>query len=446
MTELTARDAFIAALDERDLMIKVMEREPESMDQAYKIAERLELYKQIPGAPEPELKSKTSTKVRSTSAADDGLLQTLLESQKSMLETQKNPQKQIAALTETMKKSNALPSKSDGSVKIPTGKPKGACHHCQKPGHYRPECPEWLAQHSEAKAENPTTRSVTSRDNSIDKANATAASRKKYAASRPVGPENIKVAPLYCFTDGDMTLNETGLPDVTKMTHAVWLDFIRRTPPPVTPTPPAPPMLPERRMVPTCLNLDDAVCLVSALAGEAVQEEVCSIGNPFYVEVSIGKGRYSALLDTGSEVTLIPERLAKATQLRLSSCKLRAANGTEINLAGEWRTNMKIETLNLPVTFLASDQIDEVLIGVDWMRTNQCLLSFVDFTISVRGRRFPLLQRSVKNTCHRVVLDSDVEVPARSEMTVSGRVVFANLRDKWSNTWVAESADCAPGV
>ena len=44
-----ARDAFIAALDDRDLMIKVMEREPATMDQAYKIAERMELYKKNSG-------------------------------------------------------------------------------------------------------------------------------------------------------------------------------------------------------------------------------------------------------------------------------------------------------------------------------------------------------------------------------------------------------------
>ena len=44
-TEIMARDAFIAALDDRDLTIKVMEREPATMDQAYKIAEQMELYK-----------------------------------------------------------------------------------------------------------------------------------------------------------------------------------------------------------------------------------------------------------------------------------------------------------------------------------------------------------------------------------------------------------------
>ena len=39
-----AKDAFIDALDDKELMIRVMEREPQTLDEAYKIAERMELY------------------------------------------------------------------------------------------------------------------------------------------------------------------------------------------------------------------------------------------------------------------------------------------------------------------------------------------------------------------------------------------------------------------
>ena len=48
LSEIMARDAFVNALQDRDLIIKVMEREPTSLDQAFKIAERMELYKTFP--------------------------------------------------------------------------------------------------------------------------------------------------------------------------------------------------------------------------------------------------------------------------------------------------------------------------------------------------------------------------------------------------------------
>ena len=60
MSELAAKDAFIDALDDRELMIKVCEREPGTLDQAYKIAERMELYQKIPSGKETEFKTKTA--------------------------------------------------------------------------------------------------------------------------------------------------------------------------------------------------------------------------------------------------------------------------------------------------------------------------------------------------------------------------------------------------
>ena len=47
MSEIMARDAFVSALQDRDLILKVMEREPQTLDQAFKIAERMELYKAL---------------------------------------------------------------------------------------------------------------------------------------------------------------------------------------------------------------------------------------------------------------------------------------------------------------------------------------------------------------------------------------------------------------
>ena len=57
----------------------------------------------------------------------------------------------------------ALPAVSTGIVKAPASKYKGLCHHCHKPGHYRPDCPDRAGNKSEAPSEEqPTTRTVTS--------------------------------------------------------------------------------------------------------------------------------------------------------------------------------------------------------------------------------------------------------------------------------------------
>ena len=59
--------------------------------------------------------------------------------------------------------------------------------------------------------------------------------------------------------------------------------------------------------------------------------------------------RYLAMLDTGSEVTLLPKRLAYLSKVRYFTRKLRAANGTNITLIGEWDTIVEIGDLKVPV-------------------------------------------------------------------------------------------------
>ena len=87
---------------------------------------------------------------------------------------------------------------------------------------------------------------------------------------------------------------------------------------------------------------------------------VRSVGKSVYIELVIGNSRHKAMLDTGSDVTLIPAGIADLSQIRGSNRKLRAANGTLINLLGEWKTTVRVENLHLSMEFLVSDQIDEI--------------------------------------------------------------------------------------
>ena len=41
--------------------------------------------------------------------------------------------------------------------------------------------------------------------------------------------------------------------------------------------------------------------------------------------------------------------------------------------------------LRVAMNFIVSDQIDEILIGIDWLREHKCLLSFADLTITLQG-------------------------------------------------------------
>ena len=133
LSEVMARDAFVNALQDRDLMIKVLKREPATLEQAYKIAERLELYRSLPVGSEEDGNMKLTVKVRHTKTLpDDKLLQSLAESQKAL-------QKQIVALTKAFQNSRTTEQASDPVQATPNGS-RVICHYCQKPGHYKSDC------------------------------------------------------------------------------------------------------------------------------------------------------------------------------------------------------------------------------------------------------------------------------------------------------------------
>ena len=145
-------------------------------------------------------------------------------------------------------------------------------------------------------------------------------------------------------------------------------------------------------------------------------------------------------------MTLLPKHLADLSQLNRSSRTLRAANGTLINIVGEWKTVVTIGPVSVSMNFIVSDQIDELLVGIDWMRDNNCVLSFADSTLELQGYRFPLLTETKSGSCNRVILEKGVILPAKSEAMVSCKVVYADLHKKLPAVGITGNKECTPGV
>lgn len=66
-TEIVSKDAFLEALRGRELSLKVREREPKSLDEAYRTALHLEAYQR---KSESEDRRRPTTRVRGTAEAD----------------------------------------------------------------------------------------------------------------------------------------------------------------------------------------------------------------------------------------------------------------------------------------------------------------------------------------------------------------------------------------
>ena len=473
MTLITARDAFIDALNDRDLMIKVMEREPSNLDQAYKIAERLELYQRLPGGRESETKSKVASKVRGTISESDPLLQSIVETQKLM-------QKQLTVLSESLKKDRQTETKSGDVIKAPSSNLRGLCHQCHQPGHYQMQCPERPKRKENETATGATTRCVRSRDSSRHqntddesssffvrpirsgqnrrptkvKKQAAETSRRNEAADltsatppAESNPSRLKDDPPSSLqvegSTRDNRLHSSG-PVRDLIVNHEWMRYMQKYPPHehwVPPAPPGhwvppaqpehwvPPAQPDKRISSTQprvpptqlltetseLRPDERAKKNSNNQLNSDEEEgeagtnVCTAGNTYYIEIKLGKKRCSRLIDTGSEVTLLPKHLADLSRMNRSSRRFEAANGTQINMVGDGRTTVAVGLLQVSMNYIVSDQINEILIGADWLREHECVMAYSDATVRVRGDQIPSFVKGDAGSRNRAIVGESLE-------------------------------------
>jgi len=115
----------------------------------------------------------------------------------------------------------------------------------------------------------------------------------------------------------------------------------------------------------------------------------------------------------------------KGVRLRPTTKRAFAANSTEIDLAGETELNLKIGDLELPTKAIVSDNIEEGLIGFDWLERHDVFWGFGIGRVSIDGKIFTLSPKAEGGSrCCQVVVQEDIVVPSFSEAIVPGKIVY----------------------
>ncbi|HSN23166.1 MAG TPA: reverse transcriptase family protein, partial [Methylomicrobium sp.] len=151
------------------------------------------------------------------------------------------------------------------------------------------------------------------------------------------------------------------------------------------------------------------------------------------------------LLDTGCERNICPRRVLPHATLEPTGHRLFASNGTVIPLLGQVSTVIKVGGAEWPVTFVVTEAVHEVILGMPFLTQNQCQWDFGRGKIKISGRTVKLHSRPSLQQVRRIFAAEDVVVPARHMLDVSVRIAWPNLRTTAAG-WIVEPRRSEGGV
>lgn len=146
-----------------------------------------------------------------------------------------------------------------------------------------------------------------------------------------------------------------------------------------------------------------------------------------YIRLNVNGVIHKVLLDTGSDVTRLPSSAVHGVQMEECRTKLLAANGIPIRVIGRVSVEAFVGNHRFVINGLVTDHVAEIMLGFDHLKEHDAVWNFREDQIKLDEFIHKLCGRDGPNWCRRVVLQSDCEVPSRSEVELPTKVVFNDL-------------------
>ena len=121
------------------------------------------------------------------------------------------------------------------------------------------------------------------------------------------------------------------------------------------------------------------------------------------------------LIDTGSEAIIVRPDIVQNPKWQPSTRIVLAPNGEEIRVCGEITIPLRIwRNFSITTKFFVSDQICEIIFGIDWLREHRCHIGFVTGALFIGQKQIPLEKGNGASWCRGIVVSEDVMIAPRS--------------------------------
>jgi len=155
------------------------------------------------------------------------------------------------------------------------------------------------------------------------------------------------------------------------------------------------------------------------------------------------------LLDSGADVSLIPAHLVDRGRLTAPPQRnLYAANDTVIAVDGEITLPIVIQERRYLSSFAATENVDEIILGRNWLAANRVIWDFDADSVSIDGRPVKLLHRERNGPrCKRCRVGADTEIPPLSEAIIPANTIFGNFKTPATDEqWTTVPSEPIPGL
>ena len=136
-------------------------------------------------------------------------------------------------------------------------------------------------------------------------------------------------------------------------------------------------------------------------------------------------------VDTGSNISIVrPDVLPKASSNQVQpipGSAIRTVTGEQAPIIGKVLLQVSIGSRMLPQEFWVADIQDCCILGLDYLRVNNCQVNLREQVLIIGEEEVPLLKHSSKKPgerlqTYRAILESRVTLPPRSESVVPAKV------------------------